>query len=92
VDLELAVDPSGDSIDQTGDYRAVTATARGIVEDESHVLIETLAERIATAVALIEGVISCRAVVHKPEAAARLGVEDVSAEAIAGPPTPQSRA
>jgi dihydroneopterin aldolase len=92
VDLEVAVEPTGDSIDRTGDYRTATGAARRVVEEESHVLIETLAERIATAVADLPGVLSCRAVVHKPEASARLGVGDVTAEATAGPPAPQGRA
>jgi dihydroneopterin aldolase len=89
VDLEVAVEPSGDSIEHTGDYRVLVATVRRVIEEESHTLIETLAGRVAEAAVGVSGVVSCRAVVHKPEAASRLGVADISAEASAGPPLPQ---
>jgi dihydroneopterin aldolase len=83
VDLEIEVDPGEDHIDATGDYRDVVAAVKATVEGESVTLIETLARRVASAVAAVPGVVSCRAVVHKPLAANRLGVSDVSAEAIA---------
>ena len=89
VDLELEVEATGDSVDRTADYREVVATVRRVVEAESHSIIETIAGRIAEEVAAIGGAVSCRAVVHKPEAASRLGVSDVSAEAISGTATPQ---
>jgi dihydroneopterin aldolase len=89
VDLELGVEPTGDSVDRTADYREVVGVVRRVVEDESHSLIETIAGRIAEDVAAIGGAVSCRAVVHKPEAASRLGVADVSAEAVSGTATPQ---
>jgi dihydroneopterin aldolase len=91
VDIEVLVEAADDSIDATGDYRAIVDGVRRVIEDESHTLIETLAARIAAAVVEIQGVVSCRAVVHKPAAAERLGVSDVSAEAVAGPPLPQGR-
>jgi dihydroneopterin aldolase len=91
VDVETVVEASDDSIEATGDYRAIAARVRAVIEDESRTLIETLAARIAEAVVEIPGVVSCRAVVHKPAAAERLGVSDVSAEAVAGPPLPQGR-
>jgi dihydroneopterin aldolase len=83
VDLELVVDAEDDDLATTGDYRAVVAAAREVVERESVALIETLAGRIAGAVGALPGVRSCRAIVHKPLAAERLGVADVSAEASA---------
>jgi dihydroneopterin aldolase len=81
VDLDLIVQAEGDDLATTGDYREVVAAARGVVEGESVALIETLADRIARAVGALPGVRSCTAVVHKPLAANRLGVTDVSAEA-----------
>jgi len=81
VDLEVMVESEADELVTTGDYREVVAAARRVVEGEPVTLIETLAGRIARAVTAVPGVRSCRAVVHKPEAADRLGVADVSAEA-----------
>lgn len=72
VVLELDLAPAGTSDDlaRTVDYGAVFAAARAVVEDGPHVaLIETLAERIATAV--LAGSASAGAVtvrVRKPEA------------------------
>jgi dihydroneopterin aldolase len=80
VDLEVDVRAAGDDLDTTADYREVVAAVRATIEGEPVTLIETLAERIVTAVRAVSGVRSCRAVVHKPRAAERLGVEDVSAE------------
>jgi dihydroneopterin aldolase len=91
VDLELAVESTGDSIDRTADYREIVATVRRVIEGESHSLIETIAGHIADEVSGVSGVISCRAVVHKPEAAGRLEVGDISAEAVSGAATPQGR-
>jgi dihydroneopterin aldolase len=84
IDLEIEVDAREDHIGGTGDYREAVAAARATVEGESVTLIETLARRVAAAVAAVPGVRSCRAVVHKPLAANRLGVSDVSAEATSG--------
>jgi len=81
VDLEIEVDPPEDHIEATGDYRDAVAAARATVEGESVTLLETLARRVAAAVAAVPGVRSCRALVRKPLAANRLGVSDVSAEA-----------
>jgi dihydroneopterin aldolase len=84
VDLEVEVEATGDDLDTTADYREIVAAARATIEGEPVTLIETLAERIVDAVAGISGVQSCRAVVHKPRAAERLSVDDVSAEATSG--------
>jgi 7,8-dihydroneopterin aldolase/epimerase/oxygenase len=80
VDLEVEVEAAGDDLDTTADYREVVAAVRATIEGEPVTLIETLAERIGAAVGAVSGVRACRAVVHKPRAAGRLGVEDVSAE------------
>ena len=86
VDLGIEVEPRGDDLDTTADYRAAVDAVRRIIEVESYALIETMARRIASVVAEFPGVHTCRAVVHKPAAADRLGAEDVSAEALAPPP------
>lgn len=83
VDLELDVDARADELQTTADYRDLVELVRGLVARESYAVIETLAQRIAEAVAGQEGVAACRVVVHKPRAAERLDAADVSAEAVA---------
>jgi dihydroneopterin aldolase len=84
VDLEIEVDAGDDDLETTADYRDVIAEVRGVIERESYRIIETIAGRVAEAVAATPGVVACRARVHKPAAAKRLGITDVSAEASAG--------
>ena len=86
VDLEIEVDAGEDDLSATADYDGVLRVVRGLVSTESFHLIETLARRIAEVVATQPGSVSCRATVHKPKVAGSLGVEDVSAEAVAGRP------
>jgi dihydroneopterin aldolase len=81
VDVDVEVAAAGDELASTADYREVVAVVRAAIEGEPVTLIETLAERIVEAVGSVPGVRSCRAVVHKPRAAGRLGVDGVSAEA-----------
>jgi dihydroneopterin aldolase len=83
VDLEVDVETAGDELARTADYREIVAAVRAVIEEESHTLIETLARRVAHAVADLPRVRTCRAVVHKPAAAERLGIEDVTAEGAA---------
>lgn len=83
VDLEIEVEADEDDLSATADYDGVLRVVRGLVATESFRLIETLARRIAEAVAGRPGAVSCRATVHKPQVARSLGVEDVSAEAVA---------
>jgi dihydroneopterin aldolase len=86
VDLEIEVEAGEDDLSATADYDGVLRVVRGLVSTESFHLIETLARRIAEMVASQPGALSCRATVHKPKVAGSLGVEDVSAEAVAGRP------
>jgi len=86
VDLELAVEVSEDRIDATADYRVVTDRVRSIVEGESFDLIELLADRIANEVLRLDRVVGVTAVVRKPNAAARLQIEGVSAAVTVGDP------
>lgn len=83
VDLEVDVEARADDLATTADYRELVELVRRLVAEESFAVIETLAERIAESVAALDGVVACRAVVHKPLAAERLGAEDVAAEAVA---------
>jgi dihydroneopterin aldolase len=82
VDLDLSIEVHGDDIDSTTDYRAIVDGARGAIEGESFQLLETVAEEVARSVYALEGVLRVVAVVHKPAAAASLGIDDVSAEAV----------
>jgi dihydroneopterin aldolase len=84
VDLDIDVEARHDDLASTADYRVVVETVRNLVQSQSVRIIETLAERIATAVLAVPGVLRCKAVVHKPRATERLGADDVSAEAEAG--------
>ena len=80
VDVEVAVAVTGDSMDQTADYRAIVDQARNTVAHTSFQLLESLAAAIARAVCGLPGVIAATARVHKPAAAASLRVTDVWAE------------
>jgi len=81
VDLDLIVDVGGDDIDATADYRGIADVARSVVTDRSYQLLETIAEEVARAVFGMDRVERCTATVHKPRAAASLGIDDVAAEA-----------
>lgn len=83
VDLEVEVEIGGDEIAETADYREIAAATRAVIEGESHTLIETIARRVAQAVADLPRVRTCRAVVHKTAAADRMGLADISAEGAA---------
>lgn len=83
VDLDVIVEQGDrDDLDSTIDYRAIVQTARGCVETTSFVLVETLAEAVAQEVFGLARVTRVIATVHKPAAAASLGVDDVAVEAI----------
>lgn len=83
VDLDIEVEAERDSIDATADYRGVTDTVREIVEDGSFDLIEAMADAIARRVSSFPHVRQVTAVVHKPNAAGRLGIDGVAAGATA---------
>jgi dihydroneopterin aldolase len=82
VDLELEVDARADTLQKTADYREVIELVRKTVETGSFVLLETLAGAVAEAVRAVPRVRSVRATVHKPEAAARLDLSDISATVV----------
>lgn len=79
VDLDLEVDVASDTIDATADYRGVSERVRAIVEERSFDLIESMAAEIAESCLGFDGVTRATAVVHKPNAATRLGIDGVAA-------------
>ena len=84
VDLDLGVEVSGDDIEGTADYRGITESVRAVIERGSFDLIEAIAEAVAQQVMALPNVTRVTAVVHKPNAATRLGIDGVAAAAILG--------
>jgi dihydroneopterin aldolase len=83
VDLDIEVNVGDDDIAGTADYRGITETVRTIVDRRSFDLIESMAAAIADDLLTIERVVRVTAVVHKPNAAGRLGIDGVAAAATA---------
>jgi dihydroneopterin aldolase len=81
VDLDIEVDATHDSIEATADYRAISDAVREIIEGGSFDLIEAMAHAIAVRIGAFPHVDGVTAVVHKPNAAARLGIDGVAAGA-----------
>jgi dihydroneopterin aldolase len=79
VDLDLEVSVGADRIDATADYRGVTDAVRRVIQDGSYDLIEAMAADIADACLTFASVRRATAVVHKPNAAGRLGIDGVAA-------------
>ena len=79
IDLDLDVNVGEDRIDGTADYRDVTERVRGVAEDGSFDLIESMAEAVARECLTFERVLRATVIVHKPNAASRLGVQGVAA-------------
>jgi dihydroneopterin aldolase len=79
IDLDLDVNVGEDRIDGTADYRHVTDAIRSVVEDGSFDLIESMAEAVARECLTFERVLRATVIVHKPNAATRLGIQGVAA-------------
>jgi len=79
VDLDLEVNVGEDRIGGTADYREVTERVRAVVEQGSFDLIESMAEAIARECLTFDRVLRASVIVHKPNAAARLGIEGTAA-------------
>ena len=79
VDLDLEVDAAEDAIDATADYRELVDAVRDLVETSSFDLIETMATRIAERLVAFDHVTKATVVVHKPNAARRLGIDGAAA-------------
>ena len=79
IDLDLEVQVGEDQIGGTADYREVTERVRAVVEQGSFDLIETMAGQIAEACVAFDRILRASVVVHKPNAATRLGIDGVAA-------------
>jgi 7,8-dihydroneopterin aldolase/epimerase/oxygenase len=79
VDLDLEVEVAGDDIDATADYRGITESVRAVIEDGSFDLIESMAGAIADTCVAFVPIARATVVVHKPNAATRLGIDGVAA-------------
>lgn len=79
VDLDLEVEVGDDRIGETADYRHVSDRVHALITDGSFDLIESMAEAIARACLSFERVTRATVVVHKPNAATRLGIDGVAA-------------
>jgi len=79
VDLDLKIDVGDDRIDATADYRDVTERVRGIVGEGSFDLIESMAQAVARECLTFDRIVSATVIVHKPDAAMRLGIQGVAA-------------
>ena len=79
VDLDLEVEVREDDIDATADYRGVTEAVRAVIEEGSFDLIESMAAAIADTCLASAPVVRATVVVHKPNAATRLGIDGVAA-------------
>jgi dihydroneopterin aldolase len=83
VDVDVWIEAGEDTLEQTIDYRDIVSTVKEAVGTNSFVLLETLAEVVADSMMAL-GATQVSVVVHKPAAAASLGVDDVSATATVG--------
>lgn len=79
VDVRLEVAVGGDRLAATLDYRVAGDLVRTTVAETSFVLLESLAEAVAVALAGLDPVREATVTVHKPAAARSLGVTGVSA-------------
>lgn len=79
VDLDLEVEVGDDTIGGTADYRGITEAVRAVVSERSFDLIETMAEEVAHVCLGVDRVMRATVVVHKPNAATRLGIDGVAA-------------
>lgn len=80
VDLRLDLAEAGDTDDLTAtvDYGALAERIHRLVSDESHSLIEAVAERVAAEVLSNGRVETVRVTVHKPNAPIESHFADVS--------------
>jgi 7,8-dihydroneopterin aldolase/epimerase/oxygenase len=76
--LDLAAAGTSDDLADTVDYGKLAQVAHDLVQSESHDLIESVAQQIATAVLDEPLVDRVRVTVHKPEAPIPLTFSDVA--------------
>ena len=85
VDLDVLLEYSDDSLETTLDYRMLAQLVKDTVATTSFVLLESLAQAVASAMFEYPTVLESTVTVHKPGAAQSIGVEDVAASATVGP-------
>ncbi len=78
LDLDLGPAAAGDDLSRTVDYGALAGTLVAIVEGEPVDLIETLAERLASACLDDQKVAEVEVTVHKPSAPIAFPFSDVA--------------
>ena len=76
--LDLSSAGSSDDLDDTVDYGELARATHDLVANESHRLIETVAERVAQQVLGDLRVDRVVVTVHKPQAPIPVGFEDVA--------------
>ena len=76
--LDLSTAGASDDLIDTVDYGKLAQITHDLVQGESHVLIESVANQIATAVLAESRVERVTVTVHKPEAPIPLTFEDVA--------------
>jgi 7,8-dihydroneopterin aldolase/epimerase/oxygenase len=77
LDVDISAAAQSDDLADTTDYGALALTIAAIVSGEPVNLLETLADRIATACLADERVTSVEVSVHKPSAPIPLTFDDV---------------
>jgi dihydroneopterin aldolase len=88
VDLDLEVAVDADTIASTADYRGVSDVVRAAITEGSYDLIEVMAHDVAERVLALDHVTRVTAIVHKPNAASRLGIDGVAAAVTLPPGVP----
>lgn len=76
--LDLKPAAQSDDLPDTLDYGALAGDVHGIVADESHQLIETVADRVASRVLDDDRVTKVVVTIHKPEAPIDVPFSDVA--------------
>ena len=80
ADVDVWVEVTKDSLEGTLDYRVIVDRVRETISGTSFVLLEALAEAIASDLMHLSQTLRVAVTLHKPGAAESLGVDDVSAE------------
>lgn len=84
IDIEIVLNAEADELSRTHDYVKLTQLVQRTVEQKRFKLIETMAKVLAKKIHQQGNIIAVKVVVHKPNAAKAMLVQDVSAEAKIG--------
>jgi dihydroneopterin aldolase len=80
ADVEVWVEVTEDTLQGTLDYRVIADRVRETVAGTSFVLLEALAEAVASDLMNFSQTLRVVVTIHKPRVAESLGVDDLSAE------------